>query len=387
MVVNNSEILLSKCAQFRDEEQFTDVPLKVGEDIFPAHRIVLAANSDYFYAMFTDGMKEASQEVIELKDESILSDILNIILDSIYTGTLQVNEENVFEVLAAADHLQVTTVVQQCCDFLLTKFVKLRFDFETYSRIWEIAHSHGLKGLKEATESEMAKKYKDVCESEEFLAHIGGDQLLSLLSRDDLNAPSETFIFQSVMRWIKHEKEERMSFAAKVIGAVRLALVNIRELIAELDTEEMQRDPEVHMHLYSSLLYSYLPLRRPEFAAEKTKARSSKPVLVAIQQQAEMHYFDAETKLWRPLPFMARLIEATECYCAEYVGNHLYVAAKREKDFVMYSYDTVNNAWDTLPTIPGFNFKTDCLCSMGDYIYAIHESKPPHRLSLNTNQR
>lgn len=83
---------------------------------------------------------------------------------------------------------------------------------------------------------------------------------------------------------------------------------------------------------------------------------------------------------------MARLIEATECYCAEYVGNHLYVAAKREKDFVMYSYDTVNNAWDTLPTIPGFNFKTDCLCSMDDYIYAIHESKPPHRLSLNTNQ-
>ena len=58
MVVNNSEILLSKCAQFRDEEQFIDVRLKVGEDIFPAHRIVLAANSDYFYAMFTDGMNE-----------------------------------------------------------------------------------------------------------------------------------------------------------------------------------------------------------------------------------------------------------------------------------------------------------------------------------------
>ena len=71
MVVNNSETLLYKCAQFRDEEQFIDVRLKVGEDIFAAHRIVLAANSDYFYAMFTDGMREASQEVIELKDESI----------------------------------------------------------------------------------------------------------------------------------------------------------------------------------------------------------------------------------------------------------------------------------------------------------------------------
>ena len=278
MVINNSEILLSKCAQFREEEQFIDVRLKVGEDIFPAHRIVLAANSDYFYAMFTDGMKESNQEVIELKDESISPDVLKFVMDSIYTGDLHVNEGNVFEVLAAADHLQVTSVVRQCCDFLLTEFVNLRFDFETYSRIWEIAYSHGLRDLQEAAECNMAKMYKDVCESEEFLGHIGGDQLLSLLGRDDLSASSETFVFKSVMQWVKYKKEERMAVAGKVIGAVRLGLVNIRELIAELDTQDMQQDPEIHMHLHKSLLYSYAPLRSTEFATEKAKPRSMKPV-------------------------------------------------------------------------------------------------------------
>ena len=75
-MVAHVDILLSKCAQFRNESQFIDVRLKVGEDIFPAHRIVLAANSDYFYAMFTDGMKESNQDVIELKDESISPDFL-----------------------------------------------------------------------------------------------------------------------------------------------------------------------------------------------------------------------------------------------------------------------------------------------------------------------
>ena len=98
-MVAHSVILLSKCAQFRDAGQFIDVRLKVREDIFPAHRIVLAANSDYFHAMFTDGMKESSQEVIELKDESISPDALKIVMDSIYTGDLRVNEDNVFEVL------------------------------------------------------------------------------------------------------------------------------------------------------------------------------------------------------------------------------------------------------------------------------------------------
>ena len=278
MVVNNSEILLSKCAQFRDEEQFIDVRLKVGEDIFPAHRIVLAANSDYFYAMFTDGMREASQEVIELKDESISPDILMIILDSIYTGEPHLNEDNVFEVLAAADHLQVTSVVQQCCDFLLTEFVKLRFDFEQFCRIWKIADSHGLKDLQEAAEYKIAKMYKDVCESEEFLAHIDADQLLSLLRRDDLNAPTETFIFKSVVQWIKHKKEERVEVAAKVIGAVRLGLVNIREVIAELNTQEMRVIPEIHTLLHESLLYSYEPSASSEFATNKAKPRSMKSV-------------------------------------------------------------------------------------------------------------
>ena len=149
-MVAHSEILLFKCAQFRDEGQFIDVRLKVREDIFPAHRIVLAANSDYFHAMFTDGMKESNQEVIELKDESISPDAFKVVVDSIYTGDLRVNEENVFEVLAAADHLQVTTVVQQCCDFLKREFIQLRLDLHNYCLLTTVADRHGLGDLQEA---------------------------------------------------------------------------------------------------------------------------------------------------------------------------------------------------------------------------------------------
>ena len=120
--------------------------------------------------------------------------------------------------------------------------------------------------------------YKDVCESEEFLTHIEVDQLFSLLSRDDLSAPTETFIFKSVMQWIKHKKEERMEVAAKIIGAVRLGLVNIREVIAELNTQEMRVIPEIHTLLHESLLYSYEPSASSEFATNKTKPRSMKSV-------------------------------------------------------------------------------------------------------------
>ena len=195
-MVGDSVDLLSKCAQFRDKGEFIDVRLKVGEAIFPAHRIVLAANSDYFHAMFTDGMKESNQEVIELKDESISPDALKIVMDSIYTGDLYVNNENVFEVLAAADHLQVTSAAQHCCDFLKREFIQ-RLDLHNYCLLCTVADRHGLKDLNEAAQHKMASMYKDICESEEFLTHIGADELVSLLSREDLSAPSEAFVLSN----------------------------------------------------------------------------------------------------------------------------------------------------------------------------------------------
>ena len=189
-------------------------------------------------------------------------------------STAETFKSNVFEVLVAADHLQVKTVVQQCCDYLQNQFVQLRFDVQTYCQICIIANRHGLTDLQEARQSKMASMYREVCENEEFLSHIDADQLSHLLSRDDLSAPSETFVFKSVMQWIKHKKEARMPVAAKVIGAVRLGLVNIKDLVEELETDEMQQMPEIHMLLYESLLHFARPSNSSNFAKEKAQRRS-----------------------------------------------------------------------------------------------------------------
>ena len=126
------------------------------------------------------------------------------------------------------------------------EFVELRLDLHNYWLLCTVADRLSLKDLKEAAENKMASMYKDICDSEEFLTYIGADQLLSLLSRDDFSAPSETFVFKSVMQWIKHNKEERMAVASKVIGAVRLGLVDIKVVIEELNTEEMQQVSEIN---------------------------------------------------------------------------------------------------------------------------------------------
>ena len=75
--------------------------------------------------------------------------------------------------------------------------------------------------------------------------------------------------------------------------------------------------------------------------------------------------------------------ETQSCFCAEYFGNHLYVAEKDQSDqFVIYLYDVANNSWETLPAFLESNDKISCLCSVNDYLYVISESNLPQRYSL-----
>ncbi|XP_078346430.1 kelch-like protein 25 [Oculina patagonica] len=360
-------VLLNKCTQFREEGSFTDVQLKVGKTVFPAHRMLLAAYSDYFYAMFTNGMKESNQEVIELKDESMSPETLKQIIDFIYSGHLRVNRENVFQVLAAADHLQVTSVLQQCCDFLKKEALQLNLDVRRFCSLCAIAEKYGLRELREAAEHQMALNYKDVCESEEFLTHIGADQLLSLLSRDDLSAPSETFVFKSVMQWIKYKQKKRMAVAAKVIEAVRLGLVDIEVLIHELNTWDMQRLPAIHTILFDASIYFHVPSQVPRFA-EKSKPRTSSQVLLAISPRSPAKYFDVVTKGWKEMTSSYQLSQCVYC-AAEPVGNDLYVAVKViHSSSHVYCYNIDLNLWEKKPSPPCV---INSLCAIGDYMYSV----------------
>ena len=99
-----------------------------------------------------------------------------------------------------------------------------------------------------------------------------------------------------------------------------------------------------------------------------------------------MQFFDVQSKTWKSLPSIVQLSEATAYFCAEYVGNYMYVAAKRGIDFVNYRYHTVNNTWETLPSFAGLANQIRCFCSVDDHLYAIYQSNTPYRFHISTNQ-
>jgi len=86
-------ILLIKFVHFRNN-QLCDIKIvaKNGEEIW-AHKVVLAANSEYFNIMFNSQFKESKE--LEIKIQELEPFVLNLLIDFIYSSELVVNEQNV----------------------------------------------------------------------------------------------------------------------------------------------------------------------------------------------------------------------------------------------------------------------------------------------------
>ena len=67
--------------------------------------------------MFNSGMREAQSDVIKLSD--ISHDIMNILINFMYTSKVAVTSNNVYELLHAADLLQMVKVRDFCTKYLV----------------------------------------------------------------------------------------------------------------------------------------------------------------------------------------------------------------------------------------------------------------------------
>lgn len=80
----HARLLLAQINRLRVGQSFCDVRLEVGSEAFSVHRLVLAASSPYFAALFAGGMKESGRDVVRIA--GVEAGIFHTLLDFIYTG-------------------------------------------------------------------------------------------------------------------------------------------------------------------------------------------------------------------------------------------------------------------------------------------------------------
>uniref|UniRef100_A0A8C3A1T1 Kelch like family member 10 n=1 Tax=Cyclopterus lumpus TaxID=8103 RepID=A0A8C3A1T1_CYCLU len=215
------EIKMSDHSVFNDlrlEGQFCDAVIKVEDVEFEIHKVILCKCSPYFLALF-QRWSSSNKKVFVIPGMS--PDMMRLIIDFAYTGSVSVTEENVQELLMAADQLNVMDIVQSCCDFLGEQ---LRAD--NCIGIFHLTDIILSAELQHRAYRYMADHFEEVAYHDEFL-QLPLQQLIDILERDDLNVRNESVAFEAVLRWIDHVPGERKAHVAVLLSKVRLALTSM----------------------------------------------------------------------------------------------------------------------------------------------------------------
>ncbi|XP_031463643.1 kelch-like protein 18 isoform X2 [Phasianus colchicus] len=243
-----------------------EVLVKVGDHKFSAHRIVLAASIPYFHAMFTNDMMECKQDEIVMQgmDPSALEALINFA----YNGHLAIDQQNVQSLLMGASFLQLQNIKDACCTFL-----RERLHPKNCLGVRQFAETMMCAVLYDAANSFIHQHFVEVSMSEEFLA-LPFEDVLELVSRDELNVKSEEQVFEAALAWIRYERDQRELFLPELLSKIRLPLCRPQFL-----TDRVQQDDLVRCcHKCRDLVdeakdYHLMPERRPHLPAFKTRPR------------------------------------------------------------------------------------------------------------------
>ncbi|XP_059206236.1 kelch-like protein 10 isoform X2 [Centropristis striata] len=147
--------------------------------------------------------------------------MMQLIIDFAYTGSVSVTEDNVQELLLAADYLNIMDIVQTCCDFLGEQLCP-----ENCIGILHLTNFCFSSELQRKAYRYIIDHFEEVAFSEEFL-QLSLQEVTDIIGRDDLKVRQENTVFEAILRWITHLPEERKKHMAVLLSKVRLALTSL----------------------------------------------------------------------------------------------------------------------------------------------------------------
>uniref|UniRef100_A0A674HZ31 Kelch like family member 2 n=1 Tax=Terrapene triunguis TaxID=2587831 RepID=A0A674HZ31_9SAUR len=256
--------------ELRSQNLLCDVTI-VAEDMeIAAHRVVLAACSPYFHAMFTGEMSESRAKRVRIKEVDGWT--LRMLIDYVYTAEIQVTEENVQVLLPAAGLLQLQDVKRTCCEFLESQLHPINC-----LGIRAFADMHACTDLLNKANTYAEQHFSDVILSEEFL-NLGVEQVCSLISSDKLTIASEEKVFEAVIAWVNHDKDVRQELMARLMEHVRLPLLSREYLVQRVEEETLVKNSSACKdYLIEAMKYHLLPTEQRALM-KSTRTRLRTPV-------------------------------------------------------------------------------------------------------------
>ncbi|XP_050345031.1 BTB/POZ domain-containing protein 9 [Nymphalis io] len=209
--------------------EYSDVTLIVEGQRIPAHKVILAASSDYFRALLYGGMREANQAEVELQAPLLAFKALLRYVYSGHMGLSLLREDTVLDMLGLAHQFNFQELEAAISDYL-----RQILALKNVCALLDAARLYGLDALMDYCYNFLDRNATEILQHDTFL-QLSVEALQGLLERDSFFAP-EVDIFKAVCNWFNANQqwvksESGMAQVEKILKCVRLTLMSLEELL------------------------------------------------------------------------------------------------------------------------------------------------------------
>ncbi|XP_075037754.1 actin-binding protein IPP isoform X2 [Mixophyes fleayi] len=358
----HAQLVLQQMNKMRQQLEFCDLHIHIGQTVFGVHKLVLAASSPYFAALLSGWMKESSDNVVYIQDVGPSS--FQLLLDFIYSGSVHISTENVQELMTAADMLQLNHVVALCCDFL-----KEQIDPANCIGFFQFSEQLSCQPLLEFTESYIHAHFPEVQMGDEFLT-LTKDQLVRVLRSEELCIEDEHQVFSAAMTWLQKDTATRKRHVVEVLEPVRFSLLppqRLQKNIEEVTDFSLRVALQTLLREYCEPSLSPKDKKLCSFlqTSRVRPRRKARKFLYAIGGYTRLQggrwsdsralscveRFDTFSQYWSTV---SSLHQARSGMCAAVLEGRIYVIGG-EKDSMIFDcvecYDPVSKQWAAVPSM------------------------------------
>ncbi|XP_055851140.1 kelch-like protein 5 [Episyrphus balteatus] len=218
-------IVSEKLLSFYKKNELFDTVLIAGSDCIniQAHRVVLCAFSEYFLEKFRGVQATLQANIIQLKE--IEASSLKLILDFMYTGSIELSLENIDGLLRTVSFLKIKTLIEGCCEF-----IEKNINSSNSLGYLRLANELSLSTLKVKSLECIYTHFEEISKKEEFLL-LNKDELKNLLFNDNPHGDFEEVVFLSMVAWINYDKLNRTEATFELLSMVRFRVLSPKFIV------------------------------------------------------------------------------------------------------------------------------------------------------------
>ncbi|XP_061839235.1 kelch-like protein 7 isoform X2 [Nerophis lumbriciformis] len=345
-VGKNSKLLsrtMGAMDSLRKQGSYCDVVLVVKGKCFPAHKVVLAATSQFFNIMFTSSMKESKSREVEL--QSAEPEVIELMLEFIYTAETSVKRSNAVSLLDVANQYQIEPLKNICEEFL-----KGQLDATNCLGFLSLADCMDCPELKSEAQNFLQEHFTEVCKMEEF-SQLSVKELKHLLHQSHLFRPTVDEIYDAAIHWLKFDITNREQYIVDVLRSVHFPLFYRKFLLKMWQAKPpTQNNSQCLNMIISGMCYYYLQ------SSEKLKClgessrrprRKKFEYIIALFGGSRPHscyYYHPKNSSWADIrcPYN-ECRDATAVFC----DNVVYILGGLPLNLIrhMYCYNVLKDGW------------------------------------------